>query len=312
MTDVPSGTSGCSTLNVEPWFSGGLASCSDGGSFTSPVPPPFAAGSASSFLQAAGLDDPQQQQQQQQFSPLMILDDAWGSQSFNALPPAAVTAAAAGQHTSSGTYALFDSMSLLSQLKEAATAAGASAAANAVHSNNILSGANAAAATAHSNSILSGANAVGGIHSSSILSCGANAAGASVHSNSFLNGPLAVVGGGNRDPVTGFLSGRLGGVMQQQECFSGTLGGGQDGFPTGRSGDQQQKGAVTVHMPLGDALAGQLVAHIPHISKMSGAEVAMVDNPNPPHGLSLRLQGSRAAVKAASNLVHLLSPWSDA
>jgi hypothetical protein len=102
-------------------------------SFTSQVPPAFCAGgNSTSFLAAAAAAAEQQQLEQQQMRSLVVFDDAWLSQSCDG------NTANTG-HLASGSYGLFDNSALLMQLNEAATAAGASAAANASYSNQVLS-----------------------------------------------------------------------------------------------------------------------------------------------------------------------------
>jgi hypothetical protein len=67
---------------------------------------------------------------------------------------------------------------------------------------------------------------------------------------------------------------------------------------------QDTAAAAMTYIPLSAVEASQLVGHMPHIAAVSGADVGM--ETIPPHGVCLRLHGSRTAIATASSLVQLL------
>jgi hypothetical protein len=200
--------------------------------------------------------------------PLMVLDDAWVSQGCEEYTSAPTNTANTG-HLTSGSYGLFDNSSLLMQLNEAATAAGASAAANASYSNNVLS-----APCAGAGAMGSGAPDVTGFlsgHLSSVLT----------QSDGYMS---LQVGAGASAP---------GPLLQQCACGGSNSGG-------------AQAGAATVYVPLTDSMHSAIARHVMLISRMSGAKVGTVFD-SVTGGWQLSLQGTPAAIEAGRNLVHPLS-----
>jgi hypothetical protein len=219
--------------------------------------------------------DLEAEQLQQQLLPLMMFESI-ASQGCNtsASQDCASAAPTAPQgHASSGTYALFDSASLMAPLNEAAMAAGASAGVNTTHSNSILSG-------RHITS------------SGTLKPC---------EVTGFLSGALGHVsldGAEGYLPMTTLAAGGMGNTCQG-------IGAGF-GVCAVSSGQAQVAGeAVTVDVPLSDCSAGQLALHFSHISRLSGAKLQLTSTAE--GGTLLQLCGSEAEVEVARNIVQLLS-----
>jgi hypothetical protein len=249
----------------------------------------------------------EQERLQQQLLPLMLFESI-ASQGCNTSAPQGCTAAPTGGHTqgqqphSSGTYALFDSASLIAPLNEADMAAGASAGAS--HSNHCVNSAT------HSNSSLSGRQ----MHNSStaLKTCDVT---------DFLSGPLGQV----RDLTSGPLGqAHLGGSEGYLSMHTRQTGGGVAAAPAANAGcfggdlfdnnlfdnssGQQQlaaAGTVTVDVPLSDCSAGQLASHFSNISRLSGAKLQLTSTAE--GGTLLRLSGSDPEVGVARSLVQMLS-----
>jgi hypothetical protein len=217
------------------------------------------------FLAAAAAAAEQQQLQQQQMQSLMVHDDAWVSQSCGGCAPA--NTANTG-HLASGSYGLFDNSSLLMQLNDTATAAGACAAANASYSNQILSAPCAGA--------------------------GAKGPGAA-DVTGFLSGHLSSVlthSEGCMSLEAGAGASAFGPLWKQGTCGGGNIGG-------------AQAGSASVSVPLTDAMHSAVARHVVFISSISGAQVGTVfDSVTGVWGLTL--QGTPAAVEAGRNLVQRL------
>jgi hypothetical protein len=263
------GSFGCPTPSVEPWFLAGLPSRTSSAnlSFSSEVLPAFGAGgNDATFLAAVAAAA----EQQQQMRPLVLLNDAWVSQGCDEYAHASAPANTANTgHLSSGSYGLFDNSSLLMQLNESATAAGASAAAHASYSNSILS-----APCAGAGAMGPGAADVSGFlsgHLSSALTQSEGLMSLQAGAGASASGPLL-----------------------QQGAWAGSDSGGA------------QAGAATVYVPLTDSMHSAVARHVVYISSMSGAKVGTVFD-SVTGGWQLTLHGTPAAIEAGRNIVHLLS-----
>jgi len=269
-----------------PWFSGALPTQTDSSNLSLTAGSSFAPGSGAFIAAAAAEQRSAEQQLQQSNGPLFVLEDMWGPQSCDGLASAASNTASC--HELSGDYGFFDSMPLLSQLNESASAAAAAAAL----------GANRG-----------GASAAAG-HAGNQLHCISQA-----DACEFLSGGMSgfLTGEGS---LSGFLSQNGLAAAPTCDAAAGTASEGYLAMPLnggnmGSSSTQPQclQESDTVQAELHASTAaeslGQLVMNIPHIAKITGAKIQMTVGPV---NTQFKLQGSAPEVEAARNLMQLLSP----
>jgi len=264
-----------------PWFSGNLPTQTDSSNLSLAASSSFAPASGSFIAAAAAEQRRTQQQLQQSNGPLIVLEDIWGPQSCEGLASAASNAASC--HQPSGGYGLFDSMPLLSQLNEAA-AATASVGAN--------TGASAAAGHASSQQ-----QYVSQAEACEFLSGGMSGF---LTGEGMLSGFLSQNGlaaGPTRDAAAGITSD---GYLPMP-----AIGSDVGSTNTQARRPQDKTAQAELHVSTTGESLGQLVMNIPHIAKITGAEIQMTVGPS---GTQFKLQGSAAEVEAARNLMQLLSP----